>query len=224
MRDDALKVLIVDDNRDHARLMEDTLREGLGAEPYSCGSSREALERIQHERPDVVVLDYRLPDTQGWETLTAIRGQLDAPIIVVTGQGSESAAVEALKAGAEDYVPKEGAYLGTLPAVVLRAAENDRRRREELSHLNKISRDLAGSLELEAVAAAALDGVMALLRPDAAWLVLPEPGGGLELVGTRGVSPEAARDPNAKFQSCARAGRRETGRGPRIPLCRGQRR
>ncbi|UCC67208.1 MAG: response regulator [Armatimonadota bacterium] len=205
MGHETLRVLIVDDNRDHAQLMEEALREGLDAEPHSCASSREALERIQHERPDVVVLDYRLPDAQGWEALAAIRGQLNAPIIVVTGQGSESAAVEALKAGAEDYVPKEGAYLSNLPAVVLRAAENDRRRREELVHLNKTSRDLAGSLELEAAVGAALDGVMALLHPDAAWLLLPEPGGGLELVGTRGVSPEAAREPNSKFRSCARA-------------------
>ena len=200
-----LNALIVDDNRDHARLMEAALREGLGASIRSSGSVREAVSQIQRERPDVVVLDYRLPDTKGWEGLAAIRDQLDAPVIVVTGQGSETAAVEALKAGAADYLSKEGGYLRALPAVVLRAAENHRRRREELAQLNTSSRGLASSLELDAVVAAALDGVMALLGPDAAWLVLPGEGGELELVGACGLSPEAAHDPEAGFESCARA-------------------
>ncbi len=202
---DALKVLIVDDNKDHARLMAAALEEGLGAAARSCGSVRAAVSKIQRERPEVVVLDYRLPDTEGWEGLAAIRDQLDAPIIVVTGQGSESAAVEALKAGAVDYLPKEGGYLRALPAVVLRAAESHRRRREELAQLNTSSRGLASSLELDAVVAAALDGVMALLHPDAAWLMLPEGDEGLGLVGACGLPQEAAGDPEAGFASCARA-------------------
>jgi len=196
-----LRAVIVDDNPDHALLIQNALREELGAEAVSCGSAAEALGEIGRERPDVVVLDYRLPDSKGWDALAAIRERVDVPVVVVTCQGSERAAVGALKAGAEDYVPKDGEYLRALPAVVLRAVENHRRRREEVGQLRRISEALAGSLVLESVVAASLDGVMSLLRPDAAWLVLPEADGSLELVGTRGISPERARKPEATFRS-----------------------
>ena len=196
-----LRAVIVDDNPDHALLMQNVLREELGAETTVCGSAAEALDEIERESPDAVVLDYGLPDSKGLEALAAIRERVDVPVVVVTCRGSERAAVGALRAGAEDYVPKEGEYLRLLPAVVLRAVESHRRRRNELGELRRISEALAGSLELEAVVAASLDGVMELLRPEAAWLVLPQTDGSLELVGARGVSPEGARKPEATFLS-----------------------
>jgi len=196
-----LRAVIVDDNPDHALLMQNALREELGAETTVCGSAAAALDEIGRSSPDAIVLDYRLPDSKGWEVLAAIRERADVPVVVVTCRGSERTAVGALKAGAEDYVPKEGEYLRLLPAVVLRAVESHRRRREDLGDLRRISEALAGSLELEAVVTASLDGVMELLRPDAAWLVLPEADGSLELVGARGISPEGARKPEAAFLS-----------------------
>jgi len=196
-----LRAVIVDDNPDHALLMQNALTEELGAETTVCGSTAAALDEIGKASPDVIVLDYHLPDSRGWEALAAIRDRVDVPVVVVTCRGSERAAVGALKAGAEDYVPKEGEYLRALPAVVMRAVENHRRRRDELSELRRISEALAGSLELEAVVVASLDGVMELLRPDAAWLVLPETDGSLELVGARGISPEGTRKPEAAFLS-----------------------
>ena len=196
-----LRAVIVDDNPDHALLMRNALTEELGAETTVCGSTAAALDEIGQASPDVIVLDSHLPDSRGWEALAAIRDRVDVPVVVVTCRGSERTAVGALKAGAEDYVPKEGEYLRALPAVVLRAVANHRRRRDELGELRRISEALARSLELEAVVVASLDGVMQLLRPDAAWLVLPEADGSLELVGARGISPEGTRKPEAAFLS-----------------------
>ncbi len=75
--------------------------------------------------------------------------------------------------------------------------------RQEVSRLKEIAEAIGASLELEVVVAACLDGVVALLRPEAAWLLLPDANGSLELVGARGLSPEAAQQPEPGFQSQA---------------------
>ncbi|MDZ7957800.1 MAG: response regulator [Aulosira sp. DedQUE10] len=68
-----------------------------------------ALEICQRYQPDVVLLDYRLPDFEGVEFLESLKNQAKGncpPVIVVTGQGNEAIAVQILKAGAEDYLIK----------------------------------------------------------------------------------------------------------------------
>jgi len=196
-----LRALVVDDNADHALLMGSALREELGAIASTASCAQDALEQLARGAPDVVVLDYRLPDAEGWSALAEIRTRVDAPVVVVTGQGSESAAAEAIKEGAADYLPKEGDYLRALPAAVLRAVDSHERRQRELVQLKTASQSLARSLEFDAAVDAALDGVMALLDADGAWLLLPNSGEALELVGSRGLSPEAARNPQAGFRS-----------------------
>ena len=201
MGQEKLRLLVVDDNPDHAVLMTDALRTGLDASVSSCASAREALKLVESGSPDAVVLDYRLPAVEGSEALLALRSRTEAPIIVVTGLGSESAAVEVLKAGAEDYLPKVTGYLSALPTTVLRAVHNSRRRREELAQLRLTSQALSESLDLQGVVEAALDGVISLLRPEAAWLLLPSGRGALELVGARGCSREVLRNPESRFES-----------------------
>lgn len=205
MKQETLRILVVDHDRDHALLMEKALRQELGTATSSCSSAREALKLITQHPPHAVVLDYDLPDTPGPQAVIALRARLDVPVIVVTDQGSEPAAVEALKVGAEDYLPKAGPYLRTLPVVVLRALNNHQRRRQDFAQLKHTAQALASSLELDAVIQAALDGVMVLLQPDAAWLLLPGPEGTLELVGSRGLSPDSIAAPGSGFQSRASA-------------------
>ncbi|BAY32353.1 PAS/PAC sensor hybrid histidine kinase [Nostoc carneum NIES-2107] len=72
-------------------------------------NGEEALEICQRYQPDVVLLDYRLPDFEGVEFLETLKNQSNGnspPVIVVTGQGNEAIAVQILKAGAEDYLIK----------------------------------------------------------------------------------------------------------------------
>ncbi|QIR35340.1 response regulator [Tolypothrix sp. PCC 7910] len=72
-------------------------------------TGEEALEICQRYQPDVVLLDYRLPDFEGVEFLETLKNQSNGhspPVIVVTGQGNEAIAVQILKAGAEDYLIK----------------------------------------------------------------------------------------------------------------------
>ena len=102
----APQVLVVDDEPDLRTLYELTLlREGyrVGA----AGSVAEAVEHLQAERFEAVITDMRLPDGLGMEILQRIqREQRSERCVVMTAYGSAENAVEALKAGAFDYLTK----------------------------------------------------------------------------------------------------------------------
>lgn len=67
----------------------------------------EGLDICQRCQPDVMLVDYRLPDLDGIDFLTELQTQINAPpVIILTGQGNEAIAVEAMKAGAQDYLVK----------------------------------------------------------------------------------------------------------------------
>ena len=100
-----IKVLMVDDE---VQFRETTrkLLEKKGFEMVMAGNGREALDRLG-EQPDVVVLDVRMPDMDGSETLTNIQGQSPGlPVIMLTGHGADDSARQALGQGAVDYLTK----------------------------------------------------------------------------------------------------------------------
>jgi signal transduction histidine kinase len=100
-----------------------------------AATGREALERLEACPPDLIVLDYRLPDTDGIELMKTILARgVRAPIIFVTTAESVQLAVEAMRLGAEDFVQKQEGYLEVLPLIVREALERQRLRREH-SHL-----------------------------------------------------------------------------------------
>ncbi|MGJ7488988.1 sigma-54-dependent transcriptional regulator [Variovorax sp. ZT4R33] len=100
------QILVVDDEPDLRTLYELTLlREGYRVE--AAGSVAEAAQHLQAERFDVVITDMRLPDGLGMEILQRIqREQRSERCVVMTAYGSAENAVEALKAGAFDYLTK----------------------------------------------------------------------------------------------------------------------
>lgn len=101
-----LRVLLVEDNLSLANLYVNFLQ----AEPVVLShvpTGSEAIKAIQNERPSVVFLDLQLPDMNGIEILNWIRNDgIDTAVIVVTADGSLSTAVEAMKAGALDFLVK----------------------------------------------------------------------------------------------------------------------
>jgi signal transduction histidine kinase len=114
-----VRVLVVDDSVDHRALITRRLQ-GAGMEVTGAGNADEALERI--DDVDLVLLDYRLPGVSGLEVLAAIRARHRPPsVVMVTGAGSTEVAVEAMRAGAVNYVPKDRGYIQALPEVVERA-------------------------------------------------------------------------------------------------------
>jgi diguanylate cyclase (GGDEF)-like protein len=102
-----LKVLIVDDDPDILDLLESTLMDDFSLAKASTGN--EALEEIKKQPPNLLVLDYMLPDLEGPEICKIIRKDpllFNIPILMLTGKGEVEDKVFGLEAGADDYMLK----------------------------------------------------------------------------------------------------------------------
>ncbi|MGD1210639.1 MAG: response regulator transcription factor [Candidatus Acidiferrales bacterium] len=99
------KILIVDDEPQIRRVLRTTLT-SQGYTVAEAKSGDEALEQIRDERPDLILLDVNMPGRSGLETCREIRATGDVPIIMLTVRNSERDKVQALDAGADDYVVK----------------------------------------------------------------------------------------------------------------------
>jgi len=98
-------ILVVDDEPAILRAVRTNLRaHGFQVETAESGAS--ALERYEHARPDLVLLDLNLPDLDGAEVIKRIRSRAATPIIVLSVRDAERDKVAALDAGADDYVTK----------------------------------------------------------------------------------------------------------------------
>jgi len=101
----AATILIVDDEPQIRRVMLTTLT-SHGYTVVEAASGEEALEKLRAGRPDLIILDVNMPGISGIETCAEIRTSSDVPIIMLTIRNSERDKVQALDAGADDYVVK----------------------------------------------------------------------------------------------------------------------
>lgn len=99
------RILVVDDEPQIRRVMRVALG-GQGYEILEARSGEEALDRFREHLPDLVLLDLNMPGIGGLETCRLLRSGSDAPIIILTVRNSEEEKVEALDAGADDYITK----------------------------------------------------------------------------------------------------------------------
>jgi two-component system KDP operon response regulator KdpE len=98
-------VLIVDDEPNIIATLSPLLRT-RGYDVLSAMSGRAALDVVERDKPDLVILDLGLPDMQGVDVCRRIRQSSNAPILVLSARGAEGDKVNALDAGADDYVTK----------------------------------------------------------------------------------------------------------------------
>jgi two-component system, OmpR family, KDP operon response regulator KdpE len=98
-------ILVVDDEPQLRRAMKATLVD-LGYSVIEAKTGEEALQRLREDNPDLVLLDLNMPGIGGLETCRAIRETRDVPIIVLSVRNTERDKVQALDAGADDYVTK----------------------------------------------------------------------------------------------------------------------
>ena len=106
---DLIKVLLVDDDEDDYMITRDLLLdvEALEYDLDWISSYAEALDAIERNQHDIYLIDYRLGERDGMQLLNeALDGGCTAPIILLTGQGDREVDVEAMKAGAADYLVK----------------------------------------------------------------------------------------------------------------------
>src|SRR5689334_14288437 len=105
-------ILLIEDDPDAAHVITQVLR--TTPEQFrviAVGTGHAAYGALAAESVDCVLLDYRLPDTDGLQCLATLRRRHpDVPVVVITGEGSEDVAVEAMKLGASDYVVKHARY------------------------------------------------------------------------------------------------------------------
>lgn len=100
------KIFVVDDNPLFVRVVQKTLQDNPEFDVCAIPTGRELLKRLE-ERPDIITLDYTLPDSNGKELLEKIKEKLpDTQVIVVSGQSDVATAIELLKQGAFDYIVK----------------------------------------------------------------------------------------------------------------------
>jgi sigma-B regulation protein RsbU (phosphoserine phosphatase) len=115
-----IKILLIEDDPDDISLVQRLLHKSGGArfELDVAGSLAEGLDRLNLGQADVVLTDLTLPDSSGLDTFTALKAAArEAPIIVLSGLDDETAAVNAVHAGAEDYLVKDR----LTPPLILRA-------------------------------------------------------------------------------------------------------
>ena len=120
-------VLIVDDEPQILRALRINLR-ARGYEVVTAPNGREALAAAAEHEPDVVVLDLGLPDIDGLDVVIGLRSRTKVPILVLSGRSGSADKVEALDAGADDYVTKPfgmDELLARLRAMMRRTAEDE---------------------------------------------------------------------------------------------------
>ena len=132
------RVLIVDDDNDIQRLVSYNFSKA-GFQVTAASSGRRALESIQKQTPDLIILDLMLPDIDGVEVCRILRqreGSRRVPIIMLTARGEEIDRVIGFELGADDYVSKPFSPR----ELVLRAKSIFRRLKENRTDLLQLGR------------------------------------------------------------------------------------
>src|SRR6266481_4037665 len=173
-------ILVVDDDPYIQEALGDRL-ESLGYRVSRASDGQQALQLIDHQDPQMVFLDIEMPGMKGLDVLREIRKrEKDFPVVMITAYGSIDLAVEAMKEGAYDFIPKPF-KANHIALVVEKAMESQRLRREKevlSEEVDKRYRLVAGnSTKLNAAIGAAKKAAAS----KSTILLLGESGTGKEL-------------------------------------------
>ncbi|CCO24330.1 histidine kinase dimerization/phosphoacceptor domain -containing protein [Maridesulfovibrio hydrothermalis] len=153
--DDSPKVLTIDDD-ESVRLSIAHFLEDSGYEVLQAGNGSEGLDIFREHKPDVVLLDLRMPEMDGLSVLKTLGQEApQTPVIVVSGTGSFDDVIATVRLGSWDYIPKPITDLNDLECAIIRTrerarllVENERykeeleikirQRTEELQQMNKV--------------------------------------------------------------------------------------
>jgi DNA-binding NtrC family response regulator len=141
------KLLLVDDEERFRETLAKRLQE-TGYEVSGASSGMEALDRLAAEKFDIVILDIQMPGLSGIETLSEIRGRhIGVEVIMLTGHGDVSSAVEGMRLGAYDYLMKPYEYEYLVVKIqeaykIKRDRDERLRKAEEKAILDKMHKSL----------------------------------------------------------------------------------
>ena len=106
---DAKKILVVEDNEDTREILLYRLRSMGSYEVLLASNGKEALEMAARARPDLIIMDLKMPVMDGWDATKELRRTewgKDLPVIALTAQAMERDEQKALDAGCSDYIAK----------------------------------------------------------------------------------------------------------------------
>ncbi len=199
-----LTVLIVDDEKAQRESLAGFLRK-KGYETKSAGSGTEALEWVRTHTVDVICTDFKMPDLSGLELLKEVHSiNPDIPVIIMTAYGSVENAVEAMKAGAFEYIQKP-VDLDELLILVRRGIERshlvreNRELRKQLEKKYSFEGIVSQSGEMEEV----LNTAARVAASDATVLIRGESGTGKELIARAIYHASNRRDKPFVVVNCA---------------------
>ncbi|MCE5203134.1 MAG: sigma-54 dependent transcriptional regulator [Coriobacteriales bacterium] len=190
------RVLIADDEKNMRWVLGQAL-EAEGYEIAEAADGKEALALVSEQPPDVMILDHRMPAPDGMEVLRRVRSKgMTFPIIMLTAHGNVASAVEAMRAGADEYLTKpfDLEELKLSIDKVLRMSElavEVERLREELDE----NYDVEGLVAADPAMLAVLDTVHKVAPTNATVMIYGESGTGKELVARalHSLSPRASK-------------------------------
>ena len=193
------KILLIEDNPADARLVRELLFD-VGAAPYDLvdvGLFSDGMRHLKENRCDIVLLDLTLPDGMGIDMVTRLQSALpQAPIVVLTGLDDDQVALDAMRAGAQDFLIK-GRFDGQLLVRALRYAIERKHAQQALARfedqaaLNSIAMTMGQSLQLERLMEIAVAKVLEVTGCDMGHIRLRHPASGeLVLAAHQGLAPE----------------------------------
>jgi two-component system NtrC family sensor kinase len=160
---EAVHVLLIDDNADYLLLIRRALEHrDPNVRVTGVVSPDEGLQLLRRQHFDLVLLDYKLPrGGNGLQLVRALKHEATfIPTVMVTAFGDESLAIQAMREGALDFVPKTSDFIQALPDVVARAIDRGRIIRDRISTqraLERRNRELQALLDVAGALQASLD-------------------------------------------------------------------
>ncbi len=184
-------ILVVDDNRQIARITAEDILPGLGYETMVAYNGRVALDVIRKNQGAIslMLLDLQMPDCSGLDVLRQLDSEgIRVPTILVTAHGSEQVAVDAFKLGVANYLNKP-VEMEQLEIAISQALTESRLRQEKanlnaqlrdqvswLTTLSNVGRSVTSSLSVNTVLRRIVEAGVHLTRADQGFLALVEPG------------------------------------------------
>ena len=142
----AKKILVVDDEKPISDIIKFNL-EKEGYEVVVAYDGEEALEKVESEQPDLIVLDLMLPKIDGLEVAKRVRAKHTTPIIMVTAKGGDMDKILGLEYGADDYITKPFNILEVKARIKAIMRRNAKKSKKESQSSGKVVQ--AGDLKLD---------------------------------------------------------------------------
>jgi len=226
-------ILVADDNPEMRQAIEETILNPAGYTVRSVGDGMSALSLAHELEPDVIITDHLMPSLTGIELIRRLHIEKPhIPVILITGEGSEDLAIEAMRSGASDYITKPFKAEQLLAAVgrvlsssqrwkeMMRAegeaieTEDDLGRRVlELETLAQIGRSVTVMLELDEVLATVVESAVQLTgAEEGSLLLLDDVSGELYMRASKNFDDEFVRTFRVQVQDSLAGQVIETGK------------